>query len=90
MTPRLIQVDLCFKGLRQRSNSRLAKEYAKTTLNGAYELLKVIKESSDVFIPLKSVVGGVVACVDAYKVRSMATIDVDLSLISYIEHIWQP
>ena len=40
-------------------------------MNGAYELLKVVKESSDVFTPLKSVVGGVVACVDAYKVSSV-------------------
>jgi hypothetical protein len=40
-------------------------------LNGAYELLKVIKESSDVFTPLKSVVGGIVACVDVYKVSSV-------------------
>ena len=57
-----------FQSLRQYFNSRLAKDYTKTTLNGAYELLKVLKESSDVFIPLKSVVGGVIACVDVYKV----------------------
>ena len=47
---------------------------AKTTLNGAYELLKVLKESSDVFTPLKSVVGGVIACVDVYKVSRVETL----------------
>jgi hypothetical protein len=59
-------------------------------LNGAYELLKVLKESSDVFIPLKSVVGGVVACVGVYKVRSLLPVDVGLILIPCIENIWQP
>ncbi|KAF8811567.1 WD40 repeat-like protein [Phlegmacium glaucopus] len=51
-------------------NSHLAKDYAKTTLNGAYELLKVVNESSDLFTPLKSLVAGVVACVDMYKKTS--------------------
>ncbi|KAF8222234.1 hypothetical protein L208DRAFT_609194 [Tricholoma matsutake] len=43
---------------------------AQTTLMGAYELLQVLNESSVVFPPLKSVVGGVVACVELYKKTS--------------------
>jgi hypothetical protein len=58
----------------------LAKEFAKTTLNGAYELLKVLKESSDAFIPLKSVVGGVVACVDVYMVSPVVPLTSILAL----------
>ncbi|KAF8236217.1 hypothetical protein L208DRAFT_1376132 [Tricholoma matsutake] len=50
----------------QRFNSRLAK----TTLKGAYELLQVLNESSGVFTPLKSVIGGVIACVELYKKTS--------------------
>jgi len=79
------------QSLRQSFNSRLAANYAKTTLSGAYELLKVLKESSDIFLPLKSAVGGVVACVDAYKVSPLlSTIEVDLGLILCTENIWQP
>jgi len=66
--------------LRHGFNSRLAKDYVKTTLNGAYELLKVLKDSSDVFIVLKSVVGGVIACVDVYKVRSLVLSTLILAL----------
>ncbi|KAF9024996.1 WD40 repeat-like protein [Hymenopellis radicata] len=38
-----------------------------TALHGLHEALKVVKEASDVFLPLKSVVGGLLACVDAYQ-----------------------
>jgi hypothetical protein len=58
--------------LRQRSNSRSVKEYAKTTLKGAYELLKVLKESSGVCPPLKSATSGIVACIEVYKVCPVA------------------
>ncbi|KAF8991257.1 WD40 repeat-like protein [Hymenopellis radicata] len=38
-----------------------------TVLHGFQEALKIVKEASDVFVPLKSVVGGLLACVDAYQ-----------------------
>ncbi|KAF8918662.1 hypothetical protein CPB85DRAFT_1558074 [Mucidula mucida] len=38
-----------------------------TLLRGFQEVLKVVKESSDVCPPLKSAVGGFLACVDAYQ-----------------------
>ncbi|KAG5652136.1 hypothetical protein H0H81_006173 [Sphagnurus paluster] len=50
-----------------KPSSYPAKENAKTTLKGAYELLKVLKESADACPPLKSAVGGIIACVEAYK-----------------------
>ncbi|KAF8996388.1 WD40 repeat-like protein [Hymenopellis radicata] len=40
---------------------------ATTVLHGFQEALKIVKEASDVFVPLKSVVGGLLACVDAYQ-----------------------
>ncbi|KAF8918668.1 hypothetical protein CPB85DRAFT_1430365 [Mucidula mucida] len=39
----------------------------RTVFRGAHEALKVVKEASDVFVPLKSVIGGLLACVDAYQ-----------------------
>jgi hypothetical protein len=68
------------QSLRQRFNSRLAKEYARTTLKGAYELLQVLNESSGVFPPLKSVVGGLVACVEVYKACPIAPLTSILGL----------
>ncbi|PPQ89299.1 hypothetical protein CVT25_000315 [Psilocybe cyanescens] len=47
-----------------------AKEHVKTTLKGAYVLLKVLKESSDAFPPLKAAVGCFIACVDTYQKTS--------------------
>lgn len=45
------------------------KDNVPIGLNGVHEFLKVVKESSDVFTPLKSVAGGLVACIDVYKVK---------------------
>ncbi|KAF9024981.1 WD40 repeat-like protein [Hymenopellis radicata] len=55
-----------------RNASADSKTPAKTTasatvLHGFQEALKIVKEASDVFVPLKSVVGGLLACVDAYQ-----------------------
>ena len=68
--------------LRQRFNrsTLVAKDYAKITLNGTYELLKIAKASSGMLAPLSSALGGVIACVDLYKVSSCSIVDVDLAL----------
>jgi hypothetical protein len=50
-------------------NARLAKEVAKHTLHGVYELAKILKESSGVLPPLHSAVSGLVACIEMYRVR---------------------
>ena len=51
----------------------VAKDYAKITLNGTYELLKIVKESSGMLAPLSSAIGSVIACVDLYKVSSVTS-----------------
>ncbi|KAF9025025.1 WD40 repeat-like protein [Hymenopellis radicata] len=55
-----------------KNTSPVSATPAKTTtsatvLHGFQEALKIVKEASDVFVPLKSVVGGLLACVDAYQ-----------------------
>ena len=64
------------KSLHQLVNwlALVAKDYAKITLNGTYELLKIAKESSAMFAPLSSTIGGVIACIDLYKVSSVASL----------------
>ena len=52
-------------------------------MNGALELLKIVKESSGVLAPLSSAVGGVIACVDLYKVSSVASLT---SILPYPIH----
>ena len=41
---------------------------AQVALNGLHELLKVLKESTGVFAPLKAAVGAVLSCIEIYKV----------------------
>ena len=79
------------RSLRQRFNrsNLAAKDYAKITLNGTYELLKIAKESSGMLAPLSSALGGVIACVDLYKVSSIASLT-STFLILYIGNVWQP
>ena len=55
------------------------KDYVKITLNGTYELLKIAKASSGMLGPLSSVLGGVIACADLYKVSSVASLTLTLS-----------
>ena len=64
------------RSLRQRFNrlTLVAKDYAKIALNGTYELLKITKASSGMLAPLSSALGGVIACVDLYKVSSVASL----------------
>ena len=50
--------------------------------------MKIAKESSGVLAPLRSALGGVLACVDLYKV-GCSVVDVYFAL-SYIGNIWQP
>ena len=50
------------------------------TLNGTYELLKTAKDSSAMFAPLGSALGSVLACVDSYKVISVASLTSTLPL----------
>ena len=52
----------------------VAKDYVEITLNGTLELMKIAKESSAVLAPLSSALGGVLACVDLYKVGSIASL----------------
>ena len=62
------------KSLRQHFNrlTLVAKDYVDITLNGSLELMKIAKESSGVLAPLSSALGGVLACVELYKVSSVA------------------
>ena len=57
----------CFKRL-----TLVAKDYVEIALNGTYDLLKIAKGSSGVLVPLSSALGGVIACIDLYKVSSVA------------------
>ena len=52
----------------------VAKDYVEITLNGSYELLKIAKDSSGVLAPLSSALGGVIACVELYKVSSLVSL----------------
>ena len=62
------------ESLHQRLNWLIlvAKDYVEITLNGTLELMKIAKDSSGVLAPLSSALGGVLACVDLYKVSSIA------------------
>ena len=52
----------------------VAKDYVEIILNGSYELLKIAKDSSGVLAPLSSALGGVIACVELYKVSSLVSL----------------
>ena len=56
-------------------------------MNGTHELLKIVKESSGVLAPLSSAVGAVIACVDLYKVSSVASLT---SILPYSMHRERP
>ena len=64
------------KSLRQHFNrlTLVAKDYVDITVNGTLELMKIAKESSSVLAPLSSALGGVIACVELYKVSSLASL----------------
>jgi hypothetical protein len=51
-------------------------------LNGLHELLKVLKESAEVFAPLKAAVGSLLCCIEIYKVCGLTelVIRIDISV----------
>ena len=64
------------ESLHHRNNrlTLVAKDYVEITLSGSYELLKIAKDSSSVLTPLSSALGGVIACVELYKVSSLVSL----------------
>ena len=77
------------KSLHQLVNrlTLVAKDCAKITLNGTHELLKIVKEFSGGLTPLRSAVGGVIACIELYKVSSVASLT---SILPYSMHRERP
>ena len=71
--------------MRQRFNrlTLLAKDYVEIALNGTYELIKIAKDSSGILAPLSSALGGVLGCVELYKVSSVASLT---STLPYFIH----
>ena len=79
------------ESLHQRLNqlTLVAKDYVEITLNGTFELMKIAKESSAVLAPLSSALGGVLACVELYKVSSLVSLTSTLPY-PYTGNVWQP
>ncbi|KAF9019013.1 WD40 repeat-like protein [Hymenopellis radicata] len=55
-------------------------------LNGLHEALKVVNEAAEVFGPLKSVIGGLLACIEVYQ-RTLANHEEMERVIKTIDHL---
>ena len=64
-TPLRLVAELCCADLKKG-----VRRAARTGWNGMRVLLGVLKETSDVFPPLKAAVGGLLALLDIYEVLS--------------------